>query len=150
MVKVWPHPPTIFLKKLKASGLETCLLDGATWKAQDERTSKLFPGSKLGTWRSSPAWVSLLSGCNPSFYYGVQFCAWFLLKASSQEWVQRESPDSTAMTPRSRSISEFLKECRSAVLGLQRSLWCKAQGKSQANSLPGRWWGWGKGEEWCY
>jgi len=58
---------------------------------------------------------------------------------------QRASPDLIAMTPELRSISEFHKECHSAVLVLQRSFWYKAQGNSQANSLPGRWWGEGKG-----
>lgn len=49
--------------------------------------------------------------------------------------------------PELRNTREFHKECHSAVLVLQRSLWCKAKGKSHANSVPGRWWGWVKGKD---
>lgn len=114
-----------FLLETKSVKFGIMFTDVAIWKAYDEE-GRLFPGNKLGTWRSCclplTPFELVTHGYVPSSYYGAQFGAWFLLKASSQERVQRESPDLTALTPRLRSISEFHKECHSAVLGLQRSL----------------------------
>lgn len=125
LIKQGPYSSTVFFKKQRAPNLETYLLDRATRKAGAEE-DKLFPRSRLDTWRSC-----LLS--STPFKFVVQWhqslilscsliCAWFVFQASSQEGVQRGSPDLTARTLGLRSISEFHKEYQAAVLSLQRSL----------------------------
>lgn len=112
-----------------------------------KRTS-CFLEANWTLWRSSllSSTPLVIQWCQSPILSHSLICAWLSFKARSREGEQGGSPDLTALTLGLRNVSEFHKERQVAVLALQRSLRCKAQGKSRANSLPGRWWGLGKGK----
>lgn len=141
------HPSMVFFKKQRAPNVETRF---AEWSYMEDTGRR---GQAIS--RKQIRHLEKLPSLSPSISYSVVAIPYFLMKFNSVAGSYSKKTSSKGcngevqiwqLTSRLRNISEFHKECHSLVLGLQRSFWCKAQGKNQANSLPGRWRGWEKGE----